>query len=1104
MSTTAEVYLAVLKASYDYEPQSDDEVKVTESQILFLLERTDDDWWKVKVKGASPDEEGPAGLVPAAYVEPAQLTSTVKAQYAYEAQASGELSIAEDEVLRAFGTEEDGWLLVQATDGERAGYVPANYVEEDGAAQEASAPAAVSFTGIVVPDSPPKPARPVSTYVDPADLVASSKAKSVGMPDPIQTWSLTLVDPKGKKKKGTLGIGNGALFFASESDKTPVQKWTTGAVSSWRLDENKPKHLFLTVDSSEMHFNCGSRDTAEDVLYKLKKSRRAAGLEDEELQVQAQAQVGNPPRKGVHFSEAPAIIPSPDEPEPDDDEPAEESPTRTNGHAAATVEDEEDAAVALYDFQAQGDDELSVTEGDKLWVVERDGDEWWKVRNAHGEEGVVPASYIEPTGPQRTPKQDDSAQRRAAEERAAAAEKAVRAAAEEREHKERERKEREQREDREREQRGPPPADQTRVWHDRTGQFRVEAAFLGYRNGMIRLHKVNGVVIEVPSEKMSIEDMAYIDKITHPTAGAQQRRASDDDGEPLSLRRQSLLGGPSGASSSTASPSPSRSASGQQQPKKKAPTIDWFEFFLNAGCDIDDCTRYASSFERDKIDEALLSDITESTMRSLGLREGDIIRVRKAISERAPQAPAKDRATADTAQIQADEALAKQLQAQEQKRAPNLFTSPDGTLKNARRGRPQKSGTLPGSVDLNTVSTPPAGPARTGTPQQSSPIAASPVNPPSRTGSALATTAPASRFDDDAWTNRPASTKPLTPAPAAPARAPSAPPAPPVAVAPVAPAPPAPTPPATAPPRASSAAPAQQQRGLSQTTESDIFDQLARLSELRVRAPVAPTPPIATPPAAIAPAPAPAIVSPPPASYAAGLGAGPGTLSQHLQAQATGVLPPLSNGPRGPLAPVPANQALLQPLVPTQTGFRGFVPTSGAVSGLQPQPTGFQPSLAPQPTGFQPSLAPQPTAFQPQRTFSPAFQSSPSPSNFQPQPTGFQPSFAPQPTGFQPQHIGFQGGLVPQPTGFGSGFGAPSPPSSVPPGPPQLPQNQGRDTTPANVFAQMKAGTFGDDSVSAPQSADKYNALRTNREHLFQPTGWGFAGVPGGFNGYQG
>ena len=36
-------YLAVLKASYDYVPQSDDEVAVKEDQLLFLLERTDDE-----------------------------------------------------------------------------------------------------------------------------------------------------------------------------------------------------------------------------------------------------------------------------------------------------------------------------------------------------------------------------------------------------------------------------------------------------------------------------------------------------------------------------------------------------------------------------------------------------------------------------------------------------------------------------------------------------------------------------------------------------------------------------------------------------------------------------------------------------------------------------------------------------------------------------------------------------------------------------------------------------------------------------------------------------------------------------------------------------
>jgi len=30
-----------------------------------------------------------------------------------------------------------------------------------------------------------------------------------------------------------------------------------------------------------------------------------------------------------------------------------------------------------------------------LWVIEKDGDEWWKCRNMNGSEGVVPASYVE-------------------------------------------------------------------------------------------------------------------------------------------------------------------------------------------------------------------------------------------------------------------------------------------------------------------------------------------------------------------------------------------------------------------------------------------------------------------------------------------------------------------------------------------------------------------------------------------------------------------------------------------------------------------------------------------------------------------------------------
>ena len=37
-------YLAVLKASYDYDKAGDDEVSIQEGKILLLVERTDDEY----------------------------------------------------------------------------------------------------------------------------------------------------------------------------------------------------------------------------------------------------------------------------------------------------------------------------------------------------------------------------------------------------------------------------------------------------------------------------------------------------------------------------------------------------------------------------------------------------------------------------------------------------------------------------------------------------------------------------------------------------------------------------------------------------------------------------------------------------------------------------------------------------------------------------------------------------------------------------------------------------------------------------------------------------------------------------------------------------
>ncbi|KAH7879771.1 uncharacterized protein C8R40DRAFT_1083169 [Lentinula edodes] len=1066
-----EEYLAVLKASYDYEPQSDDEIAIKENQILFLKERTDEDWWKVKIKGESQDQSTPTGLVPAAYVEQADHLSLVKALYDYEASAPGELTIIEGEILLAFEPD-DEWLLVQSTkEGGKAGYIPANYVEThvEGTEEEATEEQPANQRIIVPPSPTPSPP---PTYVDPADRVASSKLNA----DDIKTWSVSEVDKKGKKMKGTLGIGSGAVFFASETSKAAVQKWPTSSISN--INVEKAKHVHFDVEGGvSLHFTVGSKDNCEAIVAKLESSKALALQPSEETPAPTPSRAPPPPSLGS----LPARAVKASEPE-EEEEPEEEG----------------EMAVALYPFTADGDDELSVIEGEQLLVLEKDGDEWWKCRNAEGAEGVVPASYIElapsnrQTAPRSTPleeepeeeeeKEDLVAKEAQARERAEA-EAAAAAAAE------RARKEEEgpvshpspppssannrlviffsrssPNKDRPSSSSGRtsaengcmclfflafPPADRVRIWHDRSGQFRVEAALLSFKDGKLRLHKINGVIVEVPSEKMSVEDMRYVDKLlskkSHPPTNVN---LSDDD-TPLALHRSKSSGGK--VAPPRVSPQP-----------KKGPTIDWFDFFLTAGCDLDDCTRYAASFERDKIDESILPDITESTMRSLGLREGDIIRVTKAIEKRRPKSA--DKSNDHSAR---DEALAKQLQAQESSDSPkvtappNLFANgPNGVLKPGRRGRPQPTKSLSSAVDLNTISEVSDKIQRTESPSLLSPVSAgTPVQPPARSSSAALV---ASGFDDDAWTNRPISTEPLAPASRAPPvtvpRAPSAPPtsAPAQAV-------PVPTPPN--PPVAASA------RGppsLANTTEDDVFQQLARLSELRKSTAPAPAPspsPITNVVQMGTPSPIPQAPTPPtaPNGYQSGMGMSnsPIPMGQHLQAQQTGVYGP---GPRGPYAPVPSNQNLLQPLIPTQTGFNGFVPTRAN------NPTGFpttQPMIS-YPNGF------------PITT----------------QSTGM--PFGGLNSGMNAVNPFGAGGVMTNPTGFnpamGPNFNAGM--SSPPPVPP-LPSatSNHNSTNPANIFAQMKSGTFANDNESSLPNPN-YDALRP------QPTGWG--GFPGtSYVGYQ-
>lgn len=64
------VFLSICTALYDYAPQGEHELILREGELVFILEKSDeDDWWKAKKKAPSEDEEEPTGLIPNNYVE---------------------------------------------------------------------------------------------------------------------------------------------------------------------------------------------------------------------------------------------------------------------------------------------------------------------------------------------------------------------------------------------------------------------------------------------------------------------------------------------------------------------------------------------------------------------------------------------------------------------------------------------------------------------------------------------------------------------------------------------------------------------------------------------------------------------------------------------------------------------------------------------------------------------------------------------------------------------------------------------------------------------------------------------------------------------------
>lgn len=75
-------FLGIYKALYDYTPQGEGELAISEGDILYLLEKSgEDDWWRAKKKASGDDDEEPVGLIPSNYIEEVSPALAYRPQY---------------------------------------------------------------------------------------------------------------------------------------------------------------------------------------------------------------------------------------------------------------------------------------------------------------------------------------------------------------------------------------------------------------------------------------------------------------------------------------------------------------------------------------------------------------------------------------------------------------------------------------------------------------------------------------------------------------------------------------------------------------------------------------------------------------------------------------------------------------------------------------------------------------------------------------------------------------------------------------------------------------------------------------------------------------
>ncbi|KAJ2546637.1 cytoskeletal protein binding protein, partial [Coemansia sp. RSA 1933] len=649
----------VRRAIYSYTPAAEDELSLKDGDVLYILDNDDPDWLEAKKKQFNIDDPMEQGLVPANHTEPVASIARAKALYDYEPVENEETTLAEGEDVLIIEEDDPDWFMTKSNGG--YGFIPKAYVEivsRDTPAKtvdsetpmddhlpppqipaaELSPPAPPTLPQQLPPAPPTLPPQPpqlppappaLPKIAQPAAPISPQVAHSAPMSpmasaQPAETISHFNVVEGKKKKKGTmvtLGISNTTFVVDSRNDAVAPKKFAMGDVTKCTAKKGVLGVEIGGYAPAAFDFTCASNAEAESIMDAVNAARRGTFVGKKHVDA---AGLPIPPATAQRDRTA-SIASSANKPLP----PHPRAPT-TGEYARV-----------LYDFSSEDPEELTVSEGARVLVLDKSDPEWWQVQleAPNGPTGLVPSAYVGPPYPHApnspTASAIDHVFMSAASTAAAAAPlppppppppqapplelhgygdmpplpartETVRKAASEAHSAEQTKN-----------TYVPPPAataalpgpdmNKVRTWTDGSGAYTVEAQFLSLDSqNNVNLHKTNGKKINVPLSKFAPVDREYVYRVTG--------NAPEQPPKPQTARQRQL-------------------ESARKTPGTRIINYDWdwFDFFtLKAGISADSALKYATSFVAERLDDQSIPEIDASLMNQLGVKQHDVSNIQRA------------------------------------------------------------------------------------------------------------------------------------------------------------------------------------------------------------------------------------------------------------------------------------------------------------------------------------------------------------------------------------------------------------------------------------------------------------------------------------------